>query len=203
MPWQGLRYHSDSSWLSMSSGDMLAWRTSPLWSRLHTTELPNYRQTDRNRSMSDRQIQVNGDVSKAVKIKYRNLKRRNETQMDQNLSLLLWNCIRLHFKIWVLCKTCKLWVTCELCITYELRVTCELWVICKFPITYELWVTCDISATLALSDLVLYCDSSCLGLVLSGFLQLGGEINKVLEITAVNHTDHRIMQTHQPLYNTI
>lgn len=94
-------------------------------------------------------------------------------------------------------------MTCELCITYELWVTCELWVICKLPITFELWVTCDISETCALPDLVLYCDSGCLGLVLSGFLQFGGEIHKVLEITAVNHTDHRVMQTHQPLCNTI
>lgn len=34
-------HHSDSSWLSMSRGEVLAWRTSPRWSRVHTKELPN------------------------------------------------------------------------------------------------------------------------------------------------------------------
>ena len=46
------------------------------------------RQTDTGQCQTDKQIQVNGDVSKAIKIK-KSQERRNKTKMDQNLSLLL------------------------------------------------------------------------------------------------------------------
>lgn len=54
-------------------------------------DLPSVEQTAHHGApelQTDKQKQVNGDVSKAVKIK-KSQERRNETKMDQNLSLLL------------------------------------------------------------------------------------------------------------------